>query len=213
MSKKKKTTQQAAEENMAAFLEKGPGIRATTSIYVVQKDTVNKLVLLGGLGGMGVGQMWSEYTDPSQYADYPGWEDAPDKIAVTISKKDPKNGKVLLTYPTGLKSKTFWADIEEKHLLSPSWDTASVCNIYEESAVQNRLKISEYLSNFLGKSDAEKTQEHIEKFLDAAFTGSPTPLELPSLPVGVISNILANMGYYLGNMQHAGSQLAEEIDS
>ena len=41
----------------------GPKLRYDYNIWVVAKDTKRKKVLLGGLGGMGIGQMWLEMED------------------------------------------------------------------------------------------------------------------------------------------------------
>lgn len=47
--------------NVAEALEHGPGLRFSTRIWVVAKDPEHEAVLLGGLGAMGVGQMWQKY--------------------------------------------------------------------------------------------------------------------------------------------------------
>lgn len=49
-----------ANHNLAEFLEKGPGLRYTTKTWIVARDPARKMVLVGGLGCMGCGQMWRE---------------------------------------------------------------------------------------------------------------------------------------------------------
>jgi len=62
--------------NVKDVLERGPGLRYSMGIFVIAKDTKNGEVLLGGLGGMGVGQMWFGITEYNQQ--YEGFDDAPD---------------------------------------------------------------------------------------------------------------------------------------
>jgi hypothetical protein len=77
----KKTAEQVQQENNAHFMERGPGLSYGYGIYVVAKDTPNNKVLLGGLGGMGVGQMWSTM-DLERDSQRPGWEEAPEQSSV-----------------------------------------------------------------------------------------------------------------------------------
>lgn len=69
-----------AAQNMAEFMEHGPGLRITTSTWTVARDRTQKKVLRGGLGAMGVGQMWFDETDAEkwQWTDEPEWETAPE---------------------------------------------------------------------------------------------------------------------------------------
>jgi len=46
----------------------------TTTPFVVARDPERGVTLLGGLGVLGVGQMW--FADREEYRDYPGFEDA-----------------------------------------------------------------------------------------------------------------------------------------
>lgn len=61
---------------MDEFMEQGPGLRITTRHWVLARDRTKGKSLLGGLGGMGVGQMWFDDND-SIRAD-PTYADAPD---------------------------------------------------------------------------------------------------------------------------------------
>jgi hypothetical protein len=69
-------------QNLADFFENGPGLRSTYGTWIAAKDTANGYVLLSGLGGMGVGSMWSRITDG--HVDYPGWVDAPDVLTAEV---------------------------------------------------------------------------------------------------------------------------------
>lgn len=74
----KKTAEQAAAENREHFMERGPGLSYGYQIYIVAKDTAKGKVLRGGLGGMGVGQMWCDL-DLERDSQRPGWEEAPER--------------------------------------------------------------------------------------------------------------------------------------
>jgi hypothetical protein len=68
-----------AARNLDEFMERGPGLRWSTRTWVIAKDSTVRKVLLGGLGGMGVGRMWTR-TDGDHYshADDPTYADAPE---------------------------------------------------------------------------------------------------------------------------------------
>lgn len=70
--------------NLAHFMERGPGLSYGYRTWVEAKDTKNKRVRLGGLGGMGVGSMWFEETDA--HKEYPGYAEAKD-----VDSKKPLN--------------------------------------------------------------------------------------------------------------------------
>ena len=61
-------------ENMAVMLRDGPRISTLYNVWVEAKDLKNKMVLLGGLGCMGVGQMWSPLE--KRHRQYPGFKEA-----------------------------------------------------------------------------------------------------------------------------------------
>lgn len=67
--------QQRAHNNIAEFMDKGPGLRLTTRAWVIAKDPTNHRVKLGGLGGMGVGRMWFDEAD--WHREDPTYADAP----------------------------------------------------------------------------------------------------------------------------------------
>ena len=64
------------EANVAHFLEHGPGLSHGYSSFVQARDTKNGRILIGGLGGMGVGEMWFEETE--SHRAYPGYAEAKD---------------------------------------------------------------------------------------------------------------------------------------
>lgn len=64
-------------ENIDEFMENGPGLRCAYNVFVVARDRGEPAVLLGGLGALGVGQMWER--ESPRHKDYPGYEDAPDR--------------------------------------------------------------------------------------------------------------------------------------
>ena len=72
-----KEIEQFQAENIENFLEHGPGLRYSYHTWIVAKDTVRKRVLLGGLGGLGVGEMWRE--EQPEHRKYPSYAEAPEK--------------------------------------------------------------------------------------------------------------------------------------
>lgn len=70
----KKTVEQARAENLAAAIKHGPGLRASTNVWIEARDPKRGVVLLGGLGALGCGEMWAE--EEPRHRDYPGYEDA-----------------------------------------------------------------------------------------------------------------------------------------
>ena len=71
------SVQEIKEANHAHFMKHGPGLSYGYGTYVVAKDTVNGKVLIGGLGGMGVGQMWEDI-DLKHDSKRRGWDEAPE---------------------------------------------------------------------------------------------------------------------------------------
>jgi len=63
---------QKQKENTKIFMENGPGLRYDYNTWIVAKDSAHNKVLIGGLGGMGCGQMWAEteqrHKDNLEYA-------------------------------------------------------------------------------------------------------------------------------------------------
>ena len=70
----KKTPEEVQSDNLKHFMEHGPGLSYAYGTFVVARDKERGKVLIGGLGGMGVGQMWVDETPA--HKDYPGYEDA-----------------------------------------------------------------------------------------------------------------------------------------
>lgn len=67
---------QLLEQNVIRVLRDGPRITTKYNVWVEARDREKKLVLIGGLGGMGVGQMWF----PEEgHEDYRFYEDAPEQ--------------------------------------------------------------------------------------------------------------------------------------
>lgn len=60
---KQKTIDEKSAENLQDVLENGPGLRYSRNTWIVAKDSKNGYVLKGGLGGLGVGQMWFKASD------------------------------------------------------------------------------------------------------------------------------------------------------
>jgi hypothetical protein len=71
---KKQTVAQAEANNMAVFLKHGPSLRKDYSTFVVARCPNDGRILIGGLGCMGVGQMWRP--ERPEDKDRPGYDDA-----------------------------------------------------------------------------------------------------------------------------------------
>ena len=63
-------------ENFETFLADGPRLSYKYHTWCVAKDSTKKKVLLGGLGGCGVGEMWFDMED--RHTEYPGFNEAPE---------------------------------------------------------------------------------------------------------------------------------------
>lgn len=66
------------EQNVLKAIQDGPRARTDYNVFVVARDRTARRVLIGGLGSLGVGQMW--FPEQEQYVSYPGFENAPDQI-------------------------------------------------------------------------------------------------------------------------------------
>ena len=75
MNKTKKSISDLQAENFQMFLKDGPRLRYDYNTFIIARDDEARMVLIGGLGGAGVGQMWFGLED--RHKDYPGFEDAP----------------------------------------------------------------------------------------------------------------------------------------
>lgn len=56
-----------------------PRLSYSAQAYVLARDPSKGRILLGGLGGLGVGQMW--FNEDERHKEYPGYADAPAKEA------------------------------------------------------------------------------------------------------------------------------------
>jgi len=71
-----KTIGTLQSENFKKFLADGPRLRYDYNVWVVAKDTARNKILLGGLGGCGVGEMWVDMEE--RHRECPGFDDAPE---------------------------------------------------------------------------------------------------------------------------------------
>ena len=71
--------EESATANLSEFMEHGPGLRWSTRSWAVAKDTANNRVKLGGLGCMGVGEMWFDLDVVPHYTEDPTFADAPEQ--------------------------------------------------------------------------------------------------------------------------------------
>lgn len=72
---KPKTVEDAQKNNFDVFMERGPGLDSRYQSFVVAKDLKNKKILLGGLGGMGIGEMWFDMSEKDEARI--GYQEAP----------------------------------------------------------------------------------------------------------------------------------------
>jgi len=70
-----KTKEQKASENFVIFMERGPGLWRDYNTWIVAKDPTHEKHLIGGLGGLGVGEMWVDTEDADRMN--PEYVDAP----------------------------------------------------------------------------------------------------------------------------------------
>lgn len=69
-----KTVSELKIENLKALMKEGPGLRYSTNVWIVARDLKNKMILLGGLGAFGIGEMW--VSEELKHKDYPGYASA-----------------------------------------------------------------------------------------------------------------------------------------
>lgn len=63
--------EEAAAQNISKFMADGPRLRSDYNTWIVARDRSRGYVLVGGLGCMGMGEMWCR--DEPRYASYPGY--------------------------------------------------------------------------------------------------------------------------------------------
>lgn len=68
-----RTVADAIRHNAKHLAKRGPALSYAYQTYVAGRDKANHRVLLGGLGGMGLGQMWVD--ERPEHAELPGWTD------------------------------------------------------------------------------------------------------------------------------------------
>jgi hypothetical protein len=71
----KKTAEQQAAENAKTFAEIGPRLSYRYGSYVIARDPERGRILIGGLGSMGMGEMWMTESDGDKSR--PGYDEAP----------------------------------------------------------------------------------------------------------------------------------------
>ena len=69
-----KSRDQCINENMDIFLNNGPRVSSSYNVWIEKRCPNRGKVLLGGLGVLGVGQMWVK--EESSHKDYPNYEEA-----------------------------------------------------------------------------------------------------------------------------------------
>ena len=74
--------EQLQNENVADFMRNGPGLRFSYNQWIVARDRVHGWSLVGGLGAVGVGEMWGDDALWGYHAQLPGYDDAPEMSAV-----------------------------------------------------------------------------------------------------------------------------------
>jgi hypothetical protein len=83
------TVEECRKNNFDVFMEQGPSLSYLYKVWVEARDRKDGWVLLGGLGGIGVGQMWSK--EAEDHKNYPGYEDAPERSSVGGFGRAPLN--------------------------------------------------------------------------------------------------------------------------
>lgn len=83
------TIEECKQNNLDVFMEQGPKLSYRYKTWIVARDRKDGWVLLGGLGGMGVGEMWSKETEFDK--NKPGYEDAPERSSAGGFGRVPLN--------------------------------------------------------------------------------------------------------------------------
>lgn len=58
-----KTVEDVKAHNMKVYMRHGPGLNGHYRTFVIARDPYTKRILIGGLGSLGVGQMWFDEKD------------------------------------------------------------------------------------------------------------------------------------------------------
>lgn len=72
----RKAVEELQAENIGNFIENGPRLSLSYNTWIVARDRDRGYVLVGGLGCMGVGQMWFKETERDK--NRPGYDEAPE---------------------------------------------------------------------------------------------------------------------------------------
>lgn len=81
-----KTIKDLQAENMANFMENGPRLSLSYNTWIVARDRKNGWVLVGGLGGLGVGQMW--FKEDERDKNRPGYNEAPEQEYIDLRERN-----------------------------------------------------------------------------------------------------------------------------
>lgn len=71
----KSTVEEVVAHNLQVTIDQGPCLSYRYQKFVVARDPAKGLILIGGLGGLGVGQMWS--SESERHKALPGYDEAP----------------------------------------------------------------------------------------------------------------------------------------
>jgi hypothetical protein len=170
--------------------------------YIIAKDTKQKRVLLGGLGSESQETSWVEYQSQDVYEKFPGWEAAPDE---SVTRESIEEGR---RYNTSYVPRSNLEGGGENHCqgVDPDapyglWAGYHLNQAKRILAVRYQAKISE----------RQFAYQAMREFLETAMHGRGGKLEIPSMPVGMLSQMLLSMSLYLGNSEHSGYQVSEEL--
>ena len=72
-----KTAAEQRSENLGIFFERGAGLYADYNTWIIARDRKRARVLTGGLGGLGVGEMWCVMNRADMES--PDFADAPER--------------------------------------------------------------------------------------------------------------------------------------
>lgn len=74
MSHNERSPEDVQRDNDRIISERGPGLYVDLGTYVIARRPSTGEILIGGLGSMGVGEMW--FTESADHRSRPGYADA-----------------------------------------------------------------------------------------------------------------------------------------